>query len=121
MEYNDLNCTKAYKELLDAPKASVKALLGKERIEKNEIKLGGGLKYNWAAMPIDENICSKLQALADEMDIVEKYKKILRIICGGFCPVPDRCAGSEGRGGQCGDEDGQCGRRSGKDHGAGGF
>ena len=77
MEYKDLNSTKAYRELLEAPKAGVKALLDKERIEKNETRLGGGLAYNWAAMPVDDGLVSKLQNLADEMEVVEKYKKIL--------------------------------------------
>ena len=77
MNYANLDGMEAYKALLSADKASVKALLSPERIKSSNVKLGGGMYYNWAAMPIDDKILSLLQKLADEMELVDKYKEIL--------------------------------------------
>lgn len=76
MEYIDLNKTKSYGKLSNK-KADLKKLLTKERIEKSNIKLGGGLAYNYAAEPVDDDIVNTLQELSDEMDLVEKYQAIL--------------------------------------------
>lgn len=42
MEYKKVTETKAYKELMEGKKADLKELLSAERIEKSNIKLGGG-------------------------------------------------------------------------------
>ena len=77
MKYVNLDRTEGYKALLAAGKCSVKELLTPERVRKNDIKLGGGLRYNWAAMPVSDEIAGKLQALADEEELTEKYKELL--------------------------------------------
>ena len=77
MEYVNLDRTEGYKALQEGKKSSVKELLTPERIKAQSIKLGGGLNYNWAAMPISEETEEKLQKLSDEMDLIGKYKEIL--------------------------------------------
>ena len=77
MEYVNLDRTKAFQELKGMEKKSVKELLSKERIGKCNIKLGGGLTYNYASMPVSDDIVAKLNDLAREMDLIGKYKKIL--------------------------------------------
>ena len=77
MEYVNLDRTKGYAELLKCSRKSVKELLTKERIEKSSIALGGGLKYNYAAMPVSEETIGILARLAEEMDLIGKYKQIL--------------------------------------------
>lgn len=77
MNYNNPNKTKSFSALLCAEKKDVKQLLSKERIEESNIKLGGGLVYNWAAEPVSEDIIDKLQAFSDEMELVDKYKALL--------------------------------------------
>ena len=77
MEYVNLDRTKAFQELKGMEKKSVKELLSKERIGKCNIKLGGGLTYNYASMPVSDDIVAKLNDLAREMDLIGKYKRIL--------------------------------------------
>ena len=78
MEYINLDKSKAFQELKGMPRKSVKELLTKDRIEKAGIKLGGGLTYNYAAMSVSEEVISKLKDLAEEMDLIGKYKEILK-------------------------------------------
>ncbi len=77
MEYVNLDKTASYKVLLNGNKSTVKELLTPERVKTHDIALGGGLRYNWAAMPLSDETVSNLQSLSDEMDLVGKYKKIL--------------------------------------------
>ena len=77
MEYKNLDKAEAYSALLKDEKKDIKTLLTAERVKKSEVKLGGGLKYNWAAMPVDGKIIKDYQKLADEMELIEKYKAIL--------------------------------------------
>ena len=77
MEYVNLDRTEGYKALMGAAKDSVKALLTPERVKTHDIKLGGGLRYNWAAMPISDGNVKLLQGLSDEMDLIGKYRELL--------------------------------------------
>lgn len=77
MKYIDLDKTNAFAALKGAKKEGVKELLSPERIKNANINLGGGLVYNWASMPVGEEAVEKLQALADEMELIEKYKALL--------------------------------------------
>ena len=77
MKYVNLDKTDGYKALLEGKKSTVKELLTPERVKSHDIKLGGGLRYNWATMPLSDETVEKLQALSDEMDLVGKYKEIL--------------------------------------------
>lgn len=78
MDYINLDRTKSFESLKNAKKASVKDLLSKERIKSTNIKLGGGLTYNYASMPVSEETIAKLKDLADEMSLIDKYKEILK-------------------------------------------
>ena len=78
MDYINLDRTKSFESLKNAKKASVKDLLSKERIKSANIKLGGGLTYNYASMPVSEETIAKLKDLADEMSLIDKYKEILK-------------------------------------------
>ena len=77
MNYVDLDKTNALKALEGCPKAKIKDILSADRVKSANIALGGGLTYNWAAMPIDECILKGLQDLSDEMELIEKYKALL--------------------------------------------
>ncbi len=77
MEYKKVTEAKAYTKLLNDKKADLHDLLTKERIENSNIKLGGGLEYNYAAMPVDDEILRDLQKLSEEMEVIEKYKALL--------------------------------------------
>ena len=77
MEYVNLDQTKGYENLLKTEKHSVQELLTPSRVHSADIPLGGGLRYNWAAMPVGDDTVSALQDLADEMDLIGKYKALL--------------------------------------------
>ncbi len=77
MEYINLTSMPAFSKLKNDSKVSIRSLLSAERIGKTNIKLGGGLVYNWAAMPVDDRIVRDLQKLADEMEVIDKYKALL--------------------------------------------
>ena len=77
MEYKDLDKTKGFGKLLALGTSDVKSLLSAKRIKEKNVKLGGGLIYNYAAEPINDEILDALQELADEMNLVEKYRLIL--------------------------------------------
>ena len=75
--YSDLGKLSSFSALMSGKKATVKDVLTAERVRSSSIRLGGGLKYNWAAMPVTDPIIDALQALSDEAQIVDKYKEIL--------------------------------------------
>ncbi|MDR0553861.1 MAG: glucose-6-phosphate isomerase [Treponema sp.] len=52
-------------------------LLNVERVQKSVVPLAGGLTYSWAAKAVDEPVLEALQALADEQDLIGKYRLLL--------------------------------------------
>lgn len=77
MNYIDLDKTKGFSALEKDAKVAIKTVLNKERINAYSIAAGGSLTYNYAAMPVDDQIIDDLQSLADETDLIGKYKAIL--------------------------------------------
>ncbi|MBQ0072267.1 MAG: glucose-6-phosphate isomerase [Spirochaetales bacterium] len=77
MNYVNLDKTESFQKLAKEEKASIKALLSAERVAKCDMKLGGGLRYNYASMPVSDKILKDFQKLADEMELIEKYKALL--------------------------------------------
>ena len=78
MEYNNLDKAAAFKKLLQCKPFDIKTGLTKERIQKSIITQGAGLSYSYAAMPVDSETISVLQDLADEQQVIEKYKSLLK-------------------------------------------
>ena len=77
MNYINLTAAASYKKLLESEKKDIRKLLTSERIKECNIKLGGKLTYNYAAMPVDDSIIKTLQKLSDEMEVIDKYKALL--------------------------------------------
>ncbi len=77
MEYRKLTDTSSFRKLMEDRKADIHSLLSAERVKECSTRLGGGLTYNWAAMGIDNTILKDLQALADEMEVIGKYRALL--------------------------------------------
>lgn len=77
MDYKNLDEMTSFQNLRKCSKVNVKDILTSKRIKECNIKLGGGLAYNWASKPVTDEILTSLQALSDEMNLVEKYKAIL--------------------------------------------
>ena len=77
ISYINTDKLKAFQALKAAAPADIRKLLDAGRVASSSVKLGGGLTYNWAAMPVSDEIEKGLQALADEAGLVDKYKAIL--------------------------------------------
>ena len=74
--YRNLDTCLSYKKLAALPRASVGALLTPDRIARCAISMPEGFSYSYAAAPVDEQILDALQALADEQQLIEKYKAL---------------------------------------------
>jgi glucose-6-phosphate isomerase len=81
MQYMDFDKTGAYKKLSDVAAGKkpfdFAALLTAERVRQNVVVAGAGLIYSWAAKAVDKPVLDGLQSLADEQDLIAKYKAIL--------------------------------------------
>ena len=75
--YKNLSDTDSFKKLAAADKADIKKILTGERISGSTIEAGSGLFYNYAAKPADSRILATLQQLADEQQVIEKYRELL--------------------------------------------
>ncbi|MDR2484583.1 MAG: glucose-6-phosphate isomerase [Treponema sp.] len=81
MDYLDFDKTAAYKKLSDlASKGKAfdfGSLLNAERVQKNIVPMAAGLTYSWAAKAVDAPVLAGLQSLADEQELIGKYKALL--------------------------------------------
>ena len=77
LEYRNLDLTNGFSELRKQKPFDIKNNLDARRIEKSTIGEAGSLSYNYAALPVDDKIIDALQALADEQQLIDKYKALL--------------------------------------------
>lgn len=78
IQYKNLDALESYKALqARSEDVQQNALLNPEGIRKANINAGGGLKYNYAAKRVDEKLIDQLQTLADDQQLIEKYKNLL--------------------------------------------
>lgn len=79
LDYRNLNECASFKKLQNAPRGIVKNLLSPETVKSNQLPIGGGLMYNYAAKGISSQVLSILCELASEQQILQKYEAVL---CG---------------------------------------
>lgn len=85
MKYMDLDKTESYQKLFTLTERgkdfALKNILSKERVKSCQVHIdpanGEGLVYNWAAKAVDEKILDALQILADEQELIDKYRALL--------------------------------------------
>ena len=77
IEYKNLTQTKSYGKLSAIKAYDIKHNLSGARIEGSSIREAGTLVYNYGAMPVDGKTIDALQALADEQQLIEKYRALL--------------------------------------------
>lgn len=81
VQYQNLDATGAYKKLLAmAPHGKAfnfKKELQAERVKAYTVPMASGLTYSYAAKAVDESILKILQELADEQELIAKYKLLL--------------------------------------------
>jgi glucose-6-phosphate isomerase len=81
MIFTDLDKTAAYDELKKCAASftnfDFSTILDAGRVEKCLIPMAAGLTYSWAAKAVDDAVVVRLQALADEQELIIKYKALL--------------------------------------------
>ena len=77
LEYRNLDLVRSFSKLKEQKPFDIRTGLNAERIEKATINEAGSLCYNYGAMPVDDKIIDTLQALADEQQLIDKYKALL--------------------------------------------
>jgi glucose-6-phosphate isomerase len=80
MEFIDLDKTKAYAKLLSHALKNYSfdyAKLDAGRVARCLVPVGGGLMYSWAAKALDQAEIRLLQDLADEQELIGKYRLLL--------------------------------------------
>ena len=77
IKFNNLDKAPSYAALKAAEPADLRKELTVERIQKSSIPIGGGLTFNFACRSFTETTLTLLQKLADEQQLIEKYKMLL--------------------------------------------
>ncbi|MCL2804934.1 MAG: glucose-6-phosphate isomerase [Treponema sp.] len=80
MNYINFDKTKVFKKLLEYSQKTAfnfKYILDAARVEKCIAPMAGGLKYSWAAKAVNEECVHLLQELANEQELIAKYKELL--------------------------------------------
>jgi glucose-6-phosphate isomerase len=78
LSFRDLDQLEAFRRLSEKPEADLAALLTEERIETCETDAGGGLRFNYAAAPVDDETLSLCGSLTEEAQLIGKYRALLR-------------------------------------------
>jgi len=79
MKFINFDKTGSYKKLAEHAKTafSFKDKLDAKRVGECILPMASGLKYSWAAKAVDGQTIKLLQELADEQELITKYKAIL--------------------------------------------
>ena len=80
ISFNNLDTCNAYAKLKKYRRGeadSLKSLLTAARVQNSVTPAGAGLRYYYAAKAVDAEIINTLQELADEQQLVAKYKMLL--------------------------------------------
>ncbi len=81
MEWKNLDTCKSFHALKNTDTVHLPHIFnGKsiaDRIKRFSVYAGGGLRFNYSAKAVNEAILELLQSLADEQNLVEKYKLLL--------------------------------------------
>ncbi|MDR2865491.1 MAG: glucose-6-phosphate isomerase [Spirochaetaceae bacterium] len=81
MKFTNFDKTKSFKKLKKLAKQyekfSLTEALDVVRVRGCTTALGGGLNYNWAAKKADNAIVAVLKELAEEQELIEKYKALV--------------------------------------------
>ncbi|MDR3341301.1 MAG: glucose-6-phosphate isomerase [Treponema sp.] len=81
MNYLDFDKTEGYKKLVALASGrghfDFAASLNAERVRQRVVPMAAGLTYSWAAKAVERPELDLLQALADEQELIGKYRAIL--------------------------------------------
>ncbi len=76
IQYRNIDERESFSVLGKLPNIDIAAALTPERVANFTIKMPEGFIFGYAASPVDETIIDALQRLADEQQLIEKYKAL---------------------------------------------
>ena len=78
--WNNLDTVKAYEALKKVAKVNLAEVMtgenGAARVKKYSVPMAEGMAYNYAAKRVDDNVLASLKALAEEMQLTEKFEAL---------------------------------------------
>lgn len=78
--WNNLDTTDAYQELLKTARVNLAEAMsgesGAARVKKYSVPMAEGLKFNYAARPVDDEVLKALAKLAEEVQLTEKFEAL---------------------------------------------
>jgi glucose-6-phosphate isomerase len=80
MNFNDFDKTAAYRKLSALARSwkfDFASRLDAERVKNCQVPLAAGLRYSWAAKAVDDGVLAALGELAEEQELIGKYKALL--------------------------------------------
>ncbi|MBN2644439.1 MAG: glucose-6-phosphate isomerase [Desulfuromonadaceae bacterium] len=75
--YKNLNESRAFQALSALGASDLRQLLTAQRVREAEVAMAAGLRYNFAAKPVDDRHLDFLQQLVGEMDLIGQYRQLL--------------------------------------------
>ena len=80
VSWKNLDTLASFDALVKADKVVVKEVMagenGAKRVKEYSVPMADGMVYNYAAKAVDDGVLAKLQALADEAELTEKYAEL---------------------------------------------
>ncbi len=80
ISWNNLDTLSSYKELKNAKEVDLLQVMtgenGAKRVKEYSVDMAAGLSFNYAAKKVDEDVLGKLEALAKEAQLSEKFKAL---------------------------------------------
>lgn len=80
IEWKNFDSLDAYETIADVDHVNLAEVMsgtnGADRVKSYSVPMAAGLAYNYAAKQVDENVLSALENLAEEAQLVEKYKAL---------------------------------------------
>ncbi len=77
IQFKNLDKTEGFKKLQKSKSVDLKKVLTPQRIQEYQLPMEGGLTYHFATKKVDKEILTTLQGLADEQQVIPKYREIL--------------------------------------------
>ena len=78
--WNNLDTVKAYEALKNVARVNLAEVMsgdnGAERVKKYSVPMAEGMAFNYAAKQVDDNVLKALAALAEEMQLTEKFEAL---------------------------------------------
>ena len=77
IHYRNFDECLSFEALAGLPTIEVSRILTPERIDACTVNMPEGFTFSYAAAPVDEAIVDAMQELADEQQLIEKYKALI--------------------------------------------